>query len=108
MSTVMGWLGDSPPQVVTLDVLSMKEQQLQGEVLLLRRRIRKLLFLLRLLLAPYHHNLRSQDEIVDNDMMPVELEAPRLTCGGLAHHGDEVKPLTKKNIVICQLGKGLV
>jgi len=27
-STVMGWRCDSPPQVVTLDVLSMKEQHL--------------------------------------------------------------------------------
>jgi hypothetical protein len=50
-STLMGWLCDSPPQVVTIDVLSMKEQQLQHEVLMLRRRIRKLLSLLRLFLV---------------------------------------------------------
>ena len=50
-STAMGWLCDSPQQVVTLDVLSLKEQQLQHEVLMLRRRIRKLLALLRLLLV---------------------------------------------------------
>ena len=47
-STAMGRLYDSPQQVVTLDVLSMKEQELQHEVLLLRRRIRKLLALLRI------------------------------------------------------------
>jgi hypothetical protein len=39
-STVMGWLRESPQQVVTLDVLSMKEQELEREVLMLRRRIR--------------------------------------------------------------------
>ena len=50
-STVMGWLHESPQQVVTLDVLSMKEQELQREVLMLRRRIRKLLALLRLLVV---------------------------------------------------------
>lgn len=50
-STVMGWLHESPQQVVTLDVLSMKEQELQHEVLMLRRRTRKLLALLRLLVV---------------------------------------------------------
>ncbi len=45
------WLYESPQQVVTLDVLSMKEQELQHEVLMLRRRIRKLLALLRLLVV---------------------------------------------------------
>ncbi len=50
-STMTGWLYESPQQVVTLDVLSMKEQELQREVLMLRRRIRKLLALLRLLVV---------------------------------------------------------
>ena len=50
-STVMGWLCSPPQQVVTLDVPSMKEQELQREVLILRRRIRKLLALLRLLVV---------------------------------------------------------
>jgi hypothetical protein len=50
-STVMGWLYESSRQVVTLDVLSMKEQELQREILMLRRRIRKLLALLRLLVV---------------------------------------------------------
>ena len=50
-STAMGRLCDSPQQVVTLDVLSLKEQQLQHEVLMLRKRVRKLLALLRLLLV---------------------------------------------------------
>jgi len=46
-STVMGWLCNPAQQVVTLDVLSMKEQELQREVLMLRQRIRKLLALFR-------------------------------------------------------------
>ncbi len=50
-STVLGWLHDSPRKVVTLDILSLKEQELQHEVLMLRRRIRKLRCLLRLLLT---------------------------------------------------------
>ena len=50
-STVIGWLRDSPKQVVSLDVLSFEEQELQHEVLMLRRRIRKLRCLLRLLLT---------------------------------------------------------
>ena len=50
-STAMGWLHDSPREVVTLDILSLKEQELQHEVLMLRRRIRKLHSLLRLLLT---------------------------------------------------------
>ncbi len=50
-STMTGWLCSTPQQVVTLDVLSMKEQELQREVLMLRRRIRKLLALLRLLVV---------------------------------------------------------
>jgi transposase InsO family protein len=47
----MGWLCDAPRQVVTLDVFCLKERELQHEVLLLRRRIRKLRALLRLLLV---------------------------------------------------------
>jgi hypothetical protein len=50
-STVMGWLCNPPQQVVTLDVLSMEEQELEREVLMLRQRIRKLLALLRLLVV---------------------------------------------------------
>jgi hypothetical protein len=64
-STVMGWLCSPPQQVVTLDVPSMKEQELQREVLILRRRIRKLLALLRLLVVllrisgfTFQHDLR--------------------------------------------------
>jgi len=47
----MGWLCNPPQQVVTLDVLSMEEQELEREVLMLRQRIRKLLALLRLLVV---------------------------------------------------------
>ena len=50
-STAMGWLCDSPQQVVTLDVLSLRERELQLEVLMLGRRIRRLRALLRLLLV---------------------------------------------------------
>ena len=37
-STAIGWLGDSPRNVVSLNILSLKEQQLQHEVLTLRLR----------------------------------------------------------------------
>ena len=50
-STVMGWLCNPPQQVVTLDALSIEEQELEREVLMLRQRVRKLLALLRLLVA---------------------------------------------------------
>ena len=41
-STALGCLRDSPRQVASLDILSLKEQGLQHEVLMLRQRIRKL------------------------------------------------------------------
>jgi putative transposase len=66
ISTVMGWLRDPPQQVVTLDVLSMKEQELQREVLMLRRRIRKLLALLRLLVV----SLRISGFSLANERVP--------------------------------------
>ena len=50
-STALGWLRDSPGEVVTLNILSLKEEELQHEVLMLRQRIRKLHSLLRLLLT---------------------------------------------------------
>ncbi len=50
-STALGWLRDSPRKVVSLDILSQKEQKLQHEVLILRQRIRKLHSLLHLLLT---------------------------------------------------------
>ena len=50
-STAMGWLCDSRQQVVILDVLSLKEQELQHEVSMLRGRIRNLRSLLQLLLV---------------------------------------------------------
>ena len=53
-STAIGWLGDSPRQVVSLDLFSLDEQELQHQVLMLRRRIRKLHGLLRLLLTMLH------------------------------------------------------
>jgi hypothetical protein len=76
-STVMGWLCNPAQQVVTLDVLSMKEQELQREVLLLRQRIRKLLALLRLLVVL----LRISGFTLANERVPGE--KPRLQCGHL-------------------------
>jgi hypothetical protein len=69
-----GWLYESPQQVVTLDVLSMKEQELQREVLMLRRCIRKLLALLRLLVVL----LRISGFSLANERVPGE--RPRLHC----------------------------
>ncbi len=53
-STAIGWLGDSPRQVVSLDLLWLDEQELQHEVLMRRRRIGKLHCLPRLLLTMLH------------------------------------------------------
>ena len=53
-STAIGWLGDSPRQVVSLYLLWLDEQELQHEVLMLRWRIRKLHCLLRVLLTMAH------------------------------------------------------
>jgi hypothetical protein len=50
-STVTGCLCNPLQQVMILDVLSMEEQELEREVLMLRQRVRKLLALLRLLVA---------------------------------------------------------
>ena len=45
-STAMGWLGDSPKPFVSLDVVSLKERDLQREIVMQRRRIRELRALL--------------------------------------------------------------
>ena len=50
-STAMGWLSDSAKPVVSLDVFSLQERELQREIVMLRQRIRKLRALLRLLLT---------------------------------------------------------
>ena len=65
-STVMGWFRKSPHKVVTLDVRSMKEQEFRREVLMLRRRIRKLLALLRLLVV----SLRISGFSLANERVP--------------------------------------
>ena len=44
-STAIGWLGDSPRQVVSLDLLSLDEQELQHEVLMLRRPLNAITFI---------------------------------------------------------------
>ena len=50
-STARGWLRTAPRVAVTIDVTNVKTQELQQEVLELRRRVRKLTALLRLALA---------------------------------------------------------
>ena len=50
-STASGWLRAEPPEVVSFDILSGEEQQLQAEVLKLRRRLRVLGSIVGLLLA---------------------------------------------------------
>ena len=65
-STAIGWLYDSPRKVVTLDIFSLREQELQHEVLILRRRIRKLHCLLRLLLTV----LRLSEVNLGHERMP--------------------------------------
>jgi len=53
-STARGWLRTAPTVVVGLDVANLKTSELQQEVLLLRRRVKKLTALLRLALALLH------------------------------------------------------
>ena len=50
-STAAGWLRGGPQDVITLDVLALRETQLLAEVLKLRRRIRALGSVVSLLLA---------------------------------------------------------
>jgi putative transposase len=50
-STARGWLGAAPTVVVGLDVADLTEPELRQEVVMLRRRVRKLTGLLRLALA---------------------------------------------------------
>ena len=49
--TARGWLRAAPRAVVSLEVTTLSEQDLQHEVLQLRRRVQKLAALLRLVLA---------------------------------------------------------
>lgn len=50
-STAAGWIRRQRQDVITLDVLELREKQLQAEVLKLRRRIRTLGAIISLLLA---------------------------------------------------------
>jgi transposase InsO family protein len=50
-STARGWLGETATVVVCLDVTELTEPELRQEVVKLRRRVRKLMALLRLVLA---------------------------------------------------------
>ena len=50
-STARGWLGETATVVVCLDVTELAEPELRLEVVKLRRRVRKLMALLRLVLA---------------------------------------------------------
>ena len=51
VSTARGWLRRPRKDVLTLDVLDMQEKMLRREVLVLRRRNRKLAAILRLLMV---------------------------------------------------------
>src|SRR5215470_2067511 len=53
-STAREWLRTAPTVVVGLDVANLKTSNLQQEVLVLRRRVKKLRALLRLALALLH------------------------------------------------------
>src|SRR5215831_5052434 len=53
-STARGWLRTAPRVVVGLDMATLKTSELQQEVLVLQRRVRKLTALLRLALALLH------------------------------------------------------
>ena len=56
-----------------------------------------------------HHDLIAQDEVVDDDVMAVELPAPRLGGRGRAHHGDVVEPLAVVlEVVVVQLAQRVV
>ena len=50
-STAAGWLSEPRRTIVTVDALSMEEQNLQAEVLRLRRRVQKLRSVVRILIA---------------------------------------------------------
>src|SRR5262249_32356032 len=53
-STARGWLPTAPTVVVGLDAANLKTSELQEEVLVLRRRVKKLTALLRLALVLLH------------------------------------------------------
>ena len=47
-----------------------------------------------------HHHLVAQHEVVDDGVMAVELPAPRLFGGRLAHDGDVVLPFAQELEVV--------
>ena len=55
-----------------------------------------------------HHDLVAQDEVVDDQMMAVELPAPRAGVGWLAHHGEVVQALAVLIEPLGHLGDGFV
>ena len=65
-STACVWLGKDPNVVVSLDVTDLKASELQQEVLMLRRRVKKLTALLRLALAL----LRSSGFTLRHERLP--------------------------------------
>jgi len=50
-STAYGWIRNEPPEVVTLDVLNLNEQQLQYELTKIKKKCKRLLAIIRLLVV---------------------------------------------------------
>jgi putative transposase len=50
-STAYGWVRNEPPEVITLDALNLDEQQLQYELIRIRKRCRRLIAVVRLLVV---------------------------------------------------------
>src|SRR5262249_7463879 len=65
-STARGWLRKAPTVAVTIDLTNVKTLELQQEVLVLRRRMKKVRALLRLALAL----LRSSGFTLTQERMP--------------------------------------
>ena len=55
-----------------------------------------------------HHHLITQDEVVDDEMMPVELPSPGICGGRRAHHREVVQPLAVLVEVLAQLGEMVI
>ena len=73
-STARGWLRRAPEVAVSLDVTQLSEQQLQREVLQLRRRVQKLAAVLRLVLAV----LRASGFTLSRERLPGGCEKMRI------------------------------
>jgi transposase InsO family protein len=84
-STARGWLSSPRKEVVTIDVLDSTTEELQNEVLMLRRRIEKLLAVLRLLVAILKVSGFSlaNCRLPDGEKKTKLLQAVKRSCGVL-------------------------